>query len=51
MDGHIAYILKIATDGVFHPDPTYKQLCLEIITDYIKQEIGVRKDVRPNLRF
>ena len=48
MDGDIAYILKIATDGAFHHDPAYKQLCLEIIIDYLKNEIGVHNDVRPS---
>jgi hypothetical protein len=40
MDGDIAYLLKIAQDGVNHPDPTYKQLCLEIIVAYIQNEMS-----------
>ena len=48
MNSDYQYILKIAIDGAFHPDPTYKQLCLEIIINYLKEEMGVRKDVRPS---
>ena len=51
MDGNIAYILKLAIDGAFHHDPSYKQLCLEIIIEYIKNEIGIQNDVRPITRF
>jgi hypothetical protein len=47
MDEQIAYLIKIATDGTLNPDPTYKQLCLEIILNYLKEELGVHKDVRP----
>lgn len=48
MEEQIAYLIKLATDGVFHTDPAYKQLCLEIILNYLKEEMGVQKDVRPS---
>lgn len=47
MDAHVSYLIKIATDGAFHPDAEYKQLCLEIILNYLKVEMGVHKDVSP----
>lgn len=33
------YVLKIIRDGLAHPDPNYKQLCLEILEHYILNEV------------
>lgn len=49
MDEQLTYMLKIATDGLKMEDVEYKNICLELIINYIQNEIFKSK-IKPLLK-